>query len=418
MAILLDPNEAAIIRGIKTVGVGKKGSKALTSELALEILEDLKAGKVSQAAKGAFFAGLCAKGIEPEEEVLADAFAPGVFKDTSKLLNVIAADAPEFAKWVCRQLMDGHTLDKSTAYDLGRFLFSQEPGDAARGWVASFLRVRYETADEYAGLLEAIETTLNPEFKSKAPRGEPIIQMAEPFDGVDHSYMITPLIGQFLQKQGYRVVHQVGRNSGPKLEMNLWDIAQGLGMKAALSNEDLAQEKPPFGWFFHQSLLSQTLDRWVDLRRQIIKRPFLSTLERFVNPLKADILIASAFHPPYGEKMLTIAERAGFKKIIIVRNGIEGSIAFPLMRGVKLLLSTVQQDGSYFRGEMLIDNPPAVDVEEMIEKPKVVDNAKLIEEFVKKGKTGNKHFDLRVKSTCDGFKKALLWFKQKNKELI
>src|SRR5208282_5455555 len=110
-------------------------------------------------------------------------------------------------------------------------------------------------------------------FKTPIPKGEPIIQIAEPFDGVDHSYMITPLVGRSLQAQGYRVVHQVGRNSGPKSEMNVWDIGQALGAKPALGNSDLATEKKSFGWFFHQSSMSQALDRWVDLRRQIIKRP-------------------------------------------------------------------------------------------------------------------------------------------------
>jgi len=400
MAIVLDPQEPAINRGIKTVGVGKKGSKALSSQLALEILEDLKSGKVSEAAKGAFFAGLYAKGIEPDEEILSRTFAP----------ESIVADAPKFIQWVCSQLLEGQTLDKKTAYELGKFLFSDESGDAARGWVASFLRVRYETDDEYEGLLQAIHDTLELGFKIPVPEGQPIIQMAEPFDGVDHSYMITPLVARALQGQGYRLVHQVGRNSGPKQEMNLWDIAQALGQKAALGNADLASEKPIFGWFFHQSLMSQALDHWVDLRRQIIKRPFLSTLERFVNPLKADILIASAFHPPYGEKMMTIAERAGFKKIIIVRNGIEGSIAFPLLRGVKILLSARQTDGSFRRHEMNIENTPVVDVEEMIEGPKASDNAAFIKSYVEQGVSGNKHFDLRVQSTVDGLTQALAWF--------
>src|SRR5476649_952231 len=112
--------------------------------------------------------------------------------------------------------------------------------------------------------------------------------------------------------------------------------------------------------------MSKALDRWVDLRHQIIKRPFLSTLERFINPLKADILIASAFHPPYGEKMMTVAERAGFKNIIIVRNGIEGTIAFPLLRGVKVLLSAKQKDGTFRRHEIAIENSPPVTVEEII----------------------------------------------------
>ena len=67
MPLVLDMNEPAIVRGIKTVGVGKKGSKPLTAQLAREILKDLNAGKVSAAAKGAFFAGLLAKGMEPQE---------------------------------------------------------------------------------------------------------------------------------------------------------------------------------------------------------------------------------------------------------------------------------------------------------------------------------------------------------------
>jgi len=420
MVFVLDPHKPAISRGIKTVGIGKKGSKALSAELALEILEELKSGKVPEAAKGAFFAGLCAKGISPDEEILEQAFAPGILKEPHKLLKAITADSPEFVQWVCAQLLQGHTLDRQTAHDLGKFLFSDEPGDAARGWVASFLRVRYETDDEYEGLRQAMEETLEPAFKTPTPKGEPIIQFSEPFDGVDHSYMITPLIGRAFQKQGYRVVHQVGRNSGPKLDMNLLDIAQALGAKPALSNSDLASEKPAFGWFFHQSLMSRGLDCWVDLRHQTIKRPFLATIERFINPLKADILIASAFHPPFGDKMMAIAESAGFKGIIIVRNGMEGTIAFPLLRSVKLLLSSQQNDGSYKRHELIIENPPGVDVEEMIEKPGALDNAKLIMAYVQSGAsnadqgTGNfKFFDLRVKLTCEGLNKALGWLKGK-----
>jgi len=406
MAIVLDPNEPAINRGIKTVGIGKKGSKPLSPELVSEIIDDLNSGRVSEAAKGAFFAGLRAKGTEPQEEILELSFAQGLL-----------SDAPEFAQWICRQLSEGHTLDKKTAYDLGQFLFSDEPGDAARGWIASFLRVRYETADEYEGLLEAMTDTLKPAFRTAVPKGAPIIQISEPFDGVDHSYMITPLIGQHLQSQGYRVAHQVGRNSGPKSDMNLWDIAQMLGEKPVLDNADFALQKSSFGAFFHQSYMSQALDHWVSLRHQIIKRPFLSTLERFINPLNADILIASAFHPPYGEKMMTIAERAGFKGIVIVRNGIEGTIAFPLLREVKILLSARQQDGSFLRHELTIENASHVETEEMIERPKASDNAKLIESFVKKGTgagqaIGNiKHFDLRVKSTSAGLDQALAWLK-------
>ncbi len=55
--------EPAIRRGIKTVGIGKKGSKPLDPELIAEILRDLQEGNVSPLAQGAFFAALVLKGI-------------------------------------------------------------------------------------------------------------------------------------------------------------------------------------------------------------------------------------------------------------------------------------------------------------------------------------------------------------------
>ncbi len=403
MSIVLNPQEPAISRGIRTVGVGKKGSHALSDELIHEIFEDLKSGKVFAAAKGAFLAGLLAKGLELQEEIL-------VGKDPQHLVQTIAGDAPEFVQWVCLQLFSGQTLDKKTAYDLGCFLFSDQPGDGARGFIASFLRVRYETDDEYEGLLQALQETLLPAFTKAVPSGEPLVQLAEPFDGVDHSTMITPLIGHYMQSLGYRAVHMVGKNSGPKMVMNLWDIAQELGQPAMQGSNDLAASKPPFGWFGLQNSMSSAFERWHSIRLQTIKRPFMSTIERFINPFKADILIASAFHPSYGEKMLTIAERAGFRGIAIVRNGIEGSVAFALKRPVKILVSSRQKDGSYKRDEKIFELEKFLGVTVPLEErvtPTAKENAYLIKRYYSQGSSGHQLFDWRVKVTCEGLKQAI-----------
>lgn len=406
MALLLDTNEPAIVRGIKTVGVGKKGSKPVSAELAQEILNDLKAGKVAPAAQGAFFAGLLAKGVAPEEEILVKEVP------TEKIF----ADAPEFIRWICIQLIEGKTFDKQTAYDLGKFLLSNEAGDGARGFIASYLRVRYETHDEYESIWKAMQETIVPAFRGATPSGEPIIQMAEPFDGNDHSYMVTPLIARFIQAQGYRVVHMVGRNSGPKLVYNLLDVANHLNVTFARRSDDVAGNKPQFGWFIEQNNVSPSVDHWVNIRRQIIKRPFLATLEKFIKPLDAQILITSAFHPPYGEKMTTIAERAGFKGVLVIRNGIEGSIAFPLKRPAKILLSAQQKDGSYLRHEMDFDveaflkTTPAI--EETREQLTAGENARLVSTYAQQGASGDQWFDLRVKATTAGIEQGLHWLKE------
>ena len=401
----------AISDGIKAVGIGKRGSKALTPELIRAIVHELREGHVPSVVKGAFFGALITKGVTPEEKTLEEALGPGVLSDFPKLVNYVAADAPAPIQALCVRLLRQETLDEETAKRLGSFLFSQEPGDGARGMAASIMRVRYETPEEYSGILRSTQKTIEPSFCEAVPPGEPVIQIAEPFDGVDHSYLITPLVLQYFQKQNYRAVGLVGRSSGPKMGNNLLDLVNAVDGIFLRRSGDLQGEKPDLGWYIRQQDMSAAMDRWVELRRQIIKRPFLSTLERFVNPVKADILIASAFHPPYGEKMLTVAERAGYPGIIIVRNGLEGTLAFPLKRGVKILCSARQADGQYRRQEIEF-NPEeylqiSVAVEEKFEQPSLAENGRLIKEYARTGRTDYQLFDWRVKATCAGLEKAV-----------
>lgn len=413
MNTLYTDNESAISRGIKTVGVGKKGSKPLSAELAQEILLELKNLQIPSAAQGAFFAALFLKGITPQERLLENCFQPGVLNDAKLLVDTIASDAPDRVREICSQLLQGRALDRATAFRLGQFLMSSLPGDGARGIVASALRVRYETADEYEGLLAAMQETIEKPFKEEVPSGDPVIQFSEPFDGVDHSYLITPLLSQYVQGLGYRAINMTGRNSGPKNGINLWDVAQTLGVRAVSRNKELGDQKPILGWFMDQQLLSKAMDGWVALRKQTIKRPFMATLEKFLNPAKARIIVTSAFHPPYTEKMITISERAGFPGAMVIRNGLEGTLAFPLKRPVKIMCSARQRDEKYIRHEFEFDSEKflgaSVALEEKLEIPNAVENADLIRSFSETGRSSNDLFDMRVKASRAGLKQAIDW---------
>ena len=419
----IDAKISAIQKGIKTIGIGKKGSRSLSKELVQEILQELSCDQVLPAVKGAFFGALVMKGLSKgfteDEKHLEQAFAPGVFQDSKQLAQILCADAPLFIQDICAELLRGEILDKNTAERLGDFLFSNDPGDSARGLAASILRVRYETPEEYEGLFLSLQKTFEPAFREPVPQGELLIQIAEPFDGVDQSNMITPLLGEFLQNLNYRVVHLVGRNSGPKMVYNLLDSAKAARAQFLKNNRELGMPKPVFGWFLNQEDLSEPLDHWVDIRRQIIKRPFLAALERFVNPLNADIIIASAFHAPYAEKMTNICQRAGFPGIIIVRNGIEGTMGFPLKRPAKILCSSRQKDGNYLRHEITFDTQKflgePLEFEENMENPCAQRNGELIHQYQDTGETGNRHFDLRVKATREGLRLAIEWIRNNQK---
>lgn len=416
---IMSSSNLAIFDGIKAAGIGKKGSKSLTPELIQAIVRELREGRVPAVVKGAFFGGLIIKGVMPEEKVLEQAIAPGISGDFSRLVSCLAGDAPALIQKLCVRLLRQETLDEETAKVLGDFLFSMVPGDGARGMAAAIMRVRHETPEEYTGILRSIQETIEPSFREEVPPGEPVFQIAEPFDGVDHSCLITPLILQYFQKRRYRAVGLVGRNSGPKLGNNLLDLVDAVGGTFLRGNTELRDKKPDLGWYIRQQDMSAAMDRWVALRRQIIKRPFLSTLERFVNPAKADILIASAFHPPYGEKMTTVAEKAGYPGIVIVRNGLEGTLAFALKRDVKILCSARQTNGQYLRHEIELNAEEylnvSVEVEEKFEQPSLEENARLIKEYARQGRTDYRLFDWRVRATCAGLEQAVEWIENSRK---
>ncbi len=419
MPIRFKADEPAIQRGIKTVGIGKKASRSLGPDLVDEILRAFRAGEATPAARAAFFAGLMNKGVSEVESRLEAALEPGVLRDSarlSRLAELLAPEAPPWVQGISARLLGGATLDVDTAHRLGQYLFHPDSCDGAKGLVASFLRVRYETPQEYEGLLKAMNETLEAPFRAATPRGNPIVQLAEPFDGVDRSNMITPLLARELKSAGYRMVMLVGRNSGPKRVFNLLDVTETLQLPNAQSSTELGGPQPELGWCLHQRDLSPAIDGWVEIRRQTVKRPFLATLEKFVNPVGADILVTSAFHPPYGEKMAAIAERAGYPAAIVVRGGIEGTIGFSLHRRIHLLCTVRQGDGSYLREEIRFD--PArtlaekMDRDERLDYPSAADNARLIQAHRARGKTDNRFFDARVKVTVAGLIQALEWIRK------
>lgn len=390
---------SAIADGIRAVGTGRQGSKSCTPDLARAITDDLKCGKVAPIPKAAFLGALMIKGVAPEERILAEALIPGALDSPEIMAQEVAKGAPSWMIDQCTHLLRGGTFDRATARRVGEFLFSQEPNDAARALVASVMRVRYSDPEEYAGLLDAIHSILETPFRTPVPAGAPVLQLAEPFDGVERCHLLTPLIARFFRDQGLRVVNLVGRSSGPKFGMNLRDLYGELGAPALGGNSQFAEASPEFGWVAHQVDLSPALDRWVDIRHQTIKRPFLATLEKYVNPFGSQVFVGSAFHHTFTEKMVEIAEAAEFPASIVMFKSVEGTLGLTLGRATQVMISRRRPNGTYARGDFEA-LPDHYGLERMPDQKGIEvsaqENARLIRNWIADGRTDNPWFNARA----------------------
>ncbi|MDO1446754.1 anthranilate phosphoribosyltransferase [Rhodocytophaga aerolata] len=415
MHTLHSSSENPLVQGIKIIGIGKHGSKPLSPPLLEEILAYLSEKNTISIQKGAFFGALMAKGPTEDEKRLLQQIC-GESGNLNALYDHLCVDSPGYMKPIGVKLLGRETLPVEEAETLGRYLFSDEPGETFRGMAVSMLRIRYETDEEYAGFYKAVLSTFSRDFQKTPSNLGATIQLAEPFDGVEHSYLLTPLLAHAFGQKGYPVVVTAGRSSGPKLTLNALDIYQALGGTFIDTIQSLTQRPPAFGWVIDQGTLSPALDLWVDRRKLIFKRPFLATLEKVLNPCGAKILITSVFHITYMEKMISLAAMAGFSAVIVLKRGLEGTLAPSIAKASGILCAVIQPDGSFLTQTFdATDEAYAAyraESDEVVEDISVAENIRLIHGFTEKGFTGNIDFDKRVNLAIALYTKGIEWLEQ------
>ena len=223
---------------------------------------------------------------------------------------------------------------------------------------------------------------------------------------MNRSYLLTPIIAYKLKEWGYRVAVLVGRSPGPKYGLTVLDLIKGLKRTSIKSSQEIG--KSPAVFYLDQKDLSKPLDRWVDIRRQIVKRPFLATLEKFVNPFRAALSLTSAFHAPYSEKMLTIGEHAGFAGVIVLRRGPEGSLSFSSHH--ETVIDVSQKPPSSYQRQTLMYGPKQANItprRDVKMEVSLADNIEVVKNYLTRGSTGDAFLDDKIEITMGGLKLAL-----------
>ncbi|GAB3539817.1 anthranilate phosphoribosyltransferase [Spirosoma fluminis] len=414
VSLTLDaPADTPLGRGIKHIGIGKYGSKPLPPDLLAECREALLDPAAHPLQRGAFLGALIAKGPTPEEKTLEEVIGKGAFGHATFFINKVCPDLPVRLHPIATKLVRGHNLQISEAHQLGDYLFGEGDCETFRGLAASIMRVRHETNEEYHGLMRAAEATFSPGFGPISCADRPLVQIAEPFDGVENSYLITPLLAQLFQKRGYGAVSVVGRSGGPKFALNALDLYMHLGCQFLQSNHELDTPLENYGWVLDQKALSPALNQWVDRRRTLLKRPFLATLEKVLNPCHARILVTSVFHITYQMKMAELAMLAGFDAVIVLKRGLEGSLTPSTSRATGILCAVRTPRGHLFYQHFEGDTPAfsafRTESEIHYEQPSATENARLVRQYMNEGKTSDPDFNNRVSFASALYGRGLDW---------
>ena len=400
-----------ISEAIKSIATGVKSKKSVNLEVAQKAVYALQNEEVHPVQKSVLFTALNIKGAIDDEKPLVDYIGAKTIANHQLLIDTLKNKSKLTSREndLFLKLFRQESLSFDEAAQLGDHFFRDEHNLETKAMAATILRMRHASAQEYAGLYKPLVTTIDAKFKSKWKSNEAVVQIAEPFDGVNRSLLLTPLIAKEIQSWGYTCVSMVGKSSGPKFENNLMQVVKKIDEKLVgwvESSLTLENEKPLLGWYLDQSQLSAVLDFWVELRRMMIKRPFMATLEKYIHTFQSDIFLSSAFHGPYGVRMIDIAEALGFNAAIVICKGREGSLAFSLSKPTEVYC-TKRTNSGYERFEFEF-SPREINVEEQGDGRIEVSpsfNAEAIQQYLNDTTMPQNNAD-RLKVTMAGLRKA------------
>lgn len=177
-----------------------------------------------------------------------------------------------------------------------------------------------------------------------------LIDLAHPYDGFSRNMNLSVFIAMKLGQMGYPTLLHGMDETSPKNGITPYKILKAMGEDPCKPSEDVYQDllNPKKRWgYCDQSVFATSLYQLKTLRKQMVKRPILSTIEKFLQPIRAqhgNLVFTGYTHPPYKPMTSAIlnhhSRTAGFT---IVR-GVEGSAQVPLDRRCPFITHFGQHD--------------------------------------------------------------------------
>ena len=234
----------------------------------------------------------------------------------------------------------GPEYSKDLSFDESRaamhYILNNQADPVQAGVYLIALRMKRETDDENGGSLQAILD----ETEQMVADVDAVVDIAEPYDGYMRGAPVMAFLPALLAACGVPAVSHGLEEVGPKFGVTHRKVLRAAGADVDMTPQQAVAQinNSDAGWaYIDQAKFCQRLHDLVPLRKRIIKRPVLTTVEVLANPIrgkKTTHLITGYVHKPYPPVYEKLAKLAKFDSAVIVR-GVEGGITPALNKPAK-----------------------------------------------------------------------------------
>jgi len=213
-------------------------------------------------------------------------------------------------------------LTYQEAFDVHKYILNGKATDIQIGAFWSAMRIKYATAEELKGFIDALREETN---YIDSDELEPI-DLSIGYDGKNKSVHILPAAIFIATGAGAKVVGHGNENVPSKFGVTYQEILNAMGCMIQQNPHDILKtlELSGFG-FYHQKYLNPKLASLLPKRQEFGLRNFLNTIEKMLNPFRTNKVLIGITHNQFITKYIQIGTHVGFKDIFIVK-GLEGGI--------------------------------------------------------------------------------------------
>jgi len=243
----------------------------------------------------------------------------------------MSASGAERMAFYLRRIATGPEMSKDLTLDEARdgmalLLEGQVPSVQAAVFLIA-LRMKRESDEENLGVLDAIRNAT----RFATVDVNDLADVADPYDGFSRHLPASPFLPALLAACGTPTVSHGCDQLGPKFGVTHRQVLAAAGAQVNLTPDEAAAriDDPRIRWaYVDQRVYCPALNNLAELRKLIVKRPCLSTLEKLSGPIRArgrTHLWIGYVHRGYERLLSLVGRHAGYASALIVR-GIEGGV--------------------------------------------------------------------------------------------
>jgi anthranilate phosphoribosyltransferase len=325
---------------LRKKGIGPQGSKSLKAQELAELNHLMLNDSVSLTTKATMLTALLTLEANEDEKIWIQKIKKMPEGNLpAELFQFIREEGDGLISYIRKIifLQDLSYEECKTCMDL---FFNKTVAEYLK---ASFLegeRLKRETFTENQAFFESLWERVN-HIKLDMPV---LIDICDSYDGANRTRIFSPFIAALLASCGFPTyLHGVDKVA-PKQGATAHQILKYAGKNPLRPGDQIKRdiEDPKVSWgYIDQQIFFPELHSLKNMRKEMVKRPFLATFEKLLQPFHAsggNYIVTGYTHPHYKDELVAQLKHQNLSAAALILKGAEGATQLSLSKDSSYVL--------------------------------------------------------------------------------